>query len=243
MSDVLLPIQSGNLPPNYCFTGWQKLLVDFAAVMFAKISGQSYYNVGATKPAVQFQAYPWLNTTDGRWYQFSGQWISPHPWQYATSLGLRLEWEGTEADLKLFDGGDAGALSSVSGPMWEIDHNYDGRSSMGPGTIPTSNPSKVLAVTEDFGEGAHQMTIEEVGPHIHPLQTEASITNAGGTIDVVNTGVGGPGLQIGLTGVATNVLEVLANTYATTQQNMPVIHPVRGCYKIRRTTRIYYAVP
>ena len=237
MSDVSLPITPGNLPPNYCFTSWQKLAVDLAAIFFAKLTGQAFYNVGATKPDVQFNSYPWLNTSDGRWYTFSGEWISKHPWQQATSAGLRLEWEGIEADLGLFDGGDADPASDRSGPMWEIDHAYDGRSSMGVGAVPSSTPAKNLALSEDYGTGTHLQIATEVAPHTHVLTINGQALG----------GTGQPPKVVVDDDVAVSATDANGGTAEQnnvgTQTEIPLVHPVRGCYKIKRSARIYYRVP
>lgn len=143
--------------------------MDFAAVLFAKISGQSFYNIGPNKPDPQFNSFPWFNTTVGRWYTFQGQWIAPHPLQYAQSIGLRWDWAGSESSVWSLDGGDGtdptvNPPGSSSGAMWVVDHDFDGRFGVGPGIVPNSNPVATIAVggiSDDqgnSGEYAHILT-------------------------------------------------------------------------------------
>lgn len=194
-----------------------------------------------TEPGVDDRDKAWgllapggINT--GFIFTYSGDWLLLH--EYDASGDVRMIWTGTLADISLFDGGTAAALTDRTGPMWERDTDFNGRSPMGVGAIPTSNPAKSLGEGEDYGEGAHLMTEEEVGPHDHPLAGDAAIQD-GRRINIVNTGAGGAGLLIGLTGPPATDLSVSDNTYVAGQQSMPVIHPVRGCYLIKRTSRIY----
>src|SRR5690242_20197534 len=109
MANVLLPILPGTLPEGSCFTNDQDRLVAFAAAMQAVLPGLAFYNYGSTKPSVANQQYPWLNTNDGRWYSFSGNWRSPNNY----SPFDRRWFAGTLTDLLTYDGGN-----STFGPMW-----------------------------------------------------------------------------------------------------------------------------
>src|SRR5688572_10156107 len=118
MPTILLPILAGSLPPGICLTGpdaEQNRMVAFAENMEAQLeAGQSFYNFGDTKPAVEFNAYPWLRTIDMRWYYYSGGWISPVNYD----ANDRRWYAGTLVQLQTYDGGDLGAPSDRSGPMW-----------------------------------------------------------------------------------------------------------------------------
>jgi hypothetical protein len=47
--------------------------------------------------------------------------------------------------------------------------------------------------------------------------------------------------MLGLTGLAQPTdISIIANTYVTSQQEMLMVHPVRGMSCIKRTGRIYY---
>ena len=224
MSSILLPIQPGTLPPNYCPPNWQQALNDFAENMNAILAaGMAFYNYGNTVPDPAYNAYPWLRTTDMRWYRFSGKWKSPNPEQ---SPYARRLFAGSTTDLQTYDGGDTGAQSTESGPMWEVDTDFAGYSPMGPGAIPNSNPAKTLAQGEAYGEGAHTMTQQELAAHRH---------------ETTLSGGGNDGSALVWTAVTPNSVEL---TYPSTtvgeSEPMPVIHPVRGIYVIKRTIREVY---
>lgn len=170
------------------------------------------------------------------WHLSLAAWVAAHyrqPGQHT--------WEEFAAagDIDAYDGGAAGAVTATSGPFWAIDTAYDGRSPMSPGVIAASNPAKTLGYGEDFGEGAHAMTAQEVAAHTHPLTGDAQIVN-GDNLKTVLTGSGGAGLMVGLTGTAQPDISILNNKFTTTQQAMPVVHPVRGMSCIVRTARLFY---
>lgn len=239
MANVLLPIVPGNFPVGYCFPATpQEFLVDIAAHLQALLEGgMAFYNYGSTVPAPENQGYPWLRTTDMRWYRFDGNWISPNPETSAEVRRLFIGPESGAADgVWTYDGGDGSDPSAVvptdrTGAMWEVDHNFDGRSPMGPGNIPSANPATVLAVNTNAGEGAHVMSDQEVGPHSHLLPQGYEIDGLNATPKLcVDADTLTPTLQL-----STN-----NNTYTAGQQAMPIIHPVRGVFLLKRTARAYY---
>lgn len=244
---ILIDAQAGTLPEGFCPKGptaLQDLYNQFvASTQWSLAVGIRFFNYGDTEPTADFRGFPWVKTVGGfpdRIYDYaSGNWLSLHQIPAGPS-GFRCGWVGTPDELKIYDGGEVAVTSLYAGSFWEIDTDFEGRSPMGPGLIPGANPAKTLSVGENYGEGAHLQLPNELATHSHKLATEASITNADGSIMVVNTGAGGPGLQIGLTGPSTNPLTVQDNTYTAAQENMPVIHPVRGLHQIKRTIRKYY---
>lgn len=212
--------------------------MDFADHLQAVLeNGRAFYNYGDTKPAPEFQIYPWLNTSDMRWYRFEGQWITNHEY-----LPGRHTWEefAVESEIWSFDGGDGNdpttsPPTSTAGAMWMLDTAYNGRSPMSPGVIVGANPAKTLGYGENFGEGAHLQTVEEVGPHVHPINPS----------QIVASPSSGPsqGLLFGGTGDVLTPLTVAQNVYAAGQQAGNVTHPVRGMACIVRTNRIFRTVP
>ena len=239
-----LPIVAPTVPEGFCNTlgpDWVQQVINLMSQAVAVFDGVGTIVLDQEdQPSPEQRAFLWHEPSTGRiyhWDSTSGAWISPNPEE--ASGDARRWWSGDLTTLQTYDGGEIGAVGTNSGPMWEEDTAFAGRSPMGPGAIPTSNPAKTLAVNEDYGEGAHTQNAQEVGPHTHPLDSEASITD-GDNIKIVNTGGGGPGLMIGLTGSATDDLTVLANKYTTTQQAMSVLHPIRGLFCIKRTIRVNY---
>jgi len=132
MPNLLLPILPSQLPAGYCFTSWQATLNDFSAAQNALLPGSTFYNFGPDVPAPEFEAFPWLRSIDMRWYVFDGNWISPNP---ETSADVRRLFVGNPATIAAYDGGDSGAASDRSGPMWEIDPQFADFIPIGVGTI------------------------------------------------------------------------------------------------------------
>lgn len=237
-----------SLPVGFCITSAQQFasaIINGTVFTFASDIGNIAYNYGDTLPSAENRIFPWFRTVNGGypngWWTFQagvGAWLQEYPYP-AGPNGLRMDWEDTEAALLIYDGGENAPASLTAGPFWEVDHAYDGRSSMGPGVILNASPAKTLAMGEDYGSGATLQSPDQVGAHDHPLAADASIVTNGQTIKVVNTGSGGPGLLIGGSGPASTDLSVLANEYTADQEQMPIVHPVRGSFKVRRSIRQY----
>lgn len=245
MSNLLLPILPSNLDPNYCFTSWQKTLNDFANAMKAVLNGETFYNFGDTVPAPEFQAYPWLRTTDGRWYVYSGDWISPNP---ETSTEVLRIFTGTTASLATYDGGDNGTPSDRSGPMWEVATEMADNLPIGVGTT-------VAAVGGTAGSATAVLSMANMD-HWHGVGTDGApggndppimISRAWGVSpatftqrlqDSPGTGTWGDG---GLFSSGTmGSTGPLASS--TTPTAFSIIPPVVGVYFIRRTNRAFYKV-
>lgn len=223
MPTILLPLLPGSLPANACYNTEQDRLNAFAENLQAQLPGQAFYNYGDSTPAVENNAYPWLRTTDGLWYRFSGSWISPVGPQY--HVGVRQIWVGNAAALITYDGGDNDPPSDRSGPMWEIDNDFDGRSPMGQGAISGSDPAKNLANGENFGVGSNTIAGSNMPEHRHGMKF--SETTSGSTY---------PSIATGSTDDRQYFTEMAGNTTPTPLNN---VHPVRGVYIIKWTGRAY----
>lgn len=164
----------------------------------------------------------------GQFVYGNGQWVWPHEVPPVSST--RWLWVGDLVSLATFDGGTVGS-PPYAGAFWEEDTDFAGRSPMAPGNIPTAVPTKSLSVGENYGEGAHMQTVDEVGPHTHPIVPRDQLEDTGsGNLDGITSSGTGPSI---------GTLTAGQNEYTTTQQAMPIIHPVRGVYIIKRTARIY----
>lgn len=234
-----LPILPSSPPEGFCPANWDEVNLQLVGRAVAVLEGSGFTVItdSETVPSPENNGYLWRRPSTGLIYKYtSGAWVTPHP--EPPSGEARRLYVGTTVQLQTYDGGSIGAVGDAAGPMWEVDTDFDGRSPMGPGSIPDANPAKTLNVGEDYGEGAHTMTAQEVGPHTHPLnvsdlsQTPGAGTQAGLLFQAPGTGSGNP--------ASPSTLQVQTNEYTTTQQSMPIIHPVRGTYIIRRTARIFY---
>lgn len=222
---MLLPLLPGTLPPNACYDNEQERLVAFMGVSSAVIEGGlAFYNYGATLPTPENQGYPWFRTTDGKWYIYAGSWLSPVNYD----LGDRRWYAKTLAELVTYDGGDAGAPSVSSGPMWEEDTDFIGRSPMHPGAVFGSNPAKVLALGENYGVASHTNTMLEMPEHTH-----------GVNYSNIQAGTGYP--QTG-TGSSNDFQFNTDPAGVTAPSPFSVVHPVRGLYCIKWTGRQFWKV-
>lgn len=158
----------------------------------------------------------------GLWRYGGGIWHWPH--EVTTTSIERRFVEGDAAAVQLYDGGTAVAVGDATGPFWEIDANYAGRSPMGAGTIPDT--TTVLAVSANFGSGQHTMTLAELVSHTHVVSTPQRTR--------FKTDSGGPPLFGDLDPSAAYSLTSEA-TGSTTPFSM--VHPVRGGNWIKRTAR------
>jgi hypothetical protein len=237
--------------PTLASNCWTATPQEMINEVFDKTRGQLEGLTGviiqSTTPDIDDQDKAWFKTDgagrDQGYFIFgSGTWnrLNPEP-----ALGsARKLWIGSATDVWSYDGGD-GSDPSITiphdtvGAMWEVDHDFDGRILMGPGTIPDITPPATLQVSTNYGNGTHLLTDQELAPHTHDLSSDATIEDSG-EIKVVNSGGGAAGLLIGATGVATTNLSVDPNPFTTTQQEIPMIPPVRGIFVIKRTARTHY---
>lgn len=247
----VLPVQfSGpTFPDGYCPDSLQQFSNDLTAGLIAS-SPLTLDNIEISQTAPTDTTKLWFKI-DGslnpyfiaggmpifKWSPTSTAWVALHPLEEGTH---RWEEFADPSEIPLYEGGNNNPVSNTDGPFWELDANYNGRSPMSPGLIQNANPAKTLGYGENYGEGAELMDPEAVAPHTHPLAADSDIQNTDGSIKVVTTGSGGPGLQRGETAPEVNPLSVQNNEFTTDQQRMPVIHPVRGMCCIKRTGRLYY---
>lgn len=249
MGNILLPLIHDNLDPSFCFTTWPNFLNTLTPLLKAVQDGQTFFNFGDSVPAPEKQAYPWLRTTDGRWYVYSGAWLSPVNYD----ANDRRLYVGSLTDLLTYDGGSNATPSDRSGPMWVEDTDFRGRMPMGPGDIPDATPSTTtvhtLTVEEQYGGGAHTLTDAEgaTGQHIHAfgkyLNGAAGYNYPGNQTVPTYTGA----VVQGISGSTVNS-DTTANLYTlpagqtaggVTPTAMNIVPPVVGCYIIKPSGRLY----
>ncbi len=247
----------GELSLDYCFTTFQKLNVDmFSIAQVISLNGSTFYNIGPNEPDPDKRDFPWWNTNSGQWFYWNidvGLWVRPHP--VPASSQSRIMWIGTENDLQAYDGGDTNPAGDASGPMWSVDHDFDARFPVGPGTMPA--PASTVINPGDTG-GNNQVTlpVSALPPHQHivPVCSPNSNTSdpTAGQVSTVQYGIG-KGLGSG------NVVDDSAGTYArsfpltsSTSSDPPsasppdpidLLPPYRGIFFIKRTSRQFYSAP
>jgi len=244
-----LPLIPGSLPADYCPTSYQQMLNDFMAASYALWNDIFQGNIiSATQPGPEDRDKVWYKVDSNgdplgkyTWSARLGRWVWPHLSDAGGSE--RRIWTGSEANLWYYDGGDGGDPSTVgdcSGPMWLVDTDFGGRSPMGVGDISGSDPAKTIALGENFGEGSYALTQAEL--------PDISLVTSSNSDSDMRIGIGNGGPQGGYTAVyPADSPGVSWSSHADTHTNSigdgdahQNTHPVRGCYLIKRSARIYY---
>ena len=218
--------------PYLCFPSDPQIyandLLTLASVQFPGLTG---IIISDSQPSADDRDKLWIKTSAGaptgyQFVWFNGAWVWPNP--VAANSDERRLWVGTEASLVTYDGGDSGAAGNASGPMWAVDHLFDGRAPFGPGAVPGSTPALTLNVGDTGGEGSHALTADENGPHTHVTK----LPRDGAAPDTLES-----------TAIATHDQTVTlpwtseSSGLGTPHNNMP---PYYGCFVIKRTSRLYY---
>jgi len=264
-----IPLTPPSLPPGYCFSTWQQLVIDIFTGAFGTIPGSLGigFNYGADIPSVDDQSKPWIRTDVsggdlGTWTFGYGKWTKRHPIPAVSDI--REIWVGTLADLYLFDGGDGidptvTPPTPITGSFWEQDTAFAARTIVGVGTLPVSGT--ILAVGDQGGLDKVKLTLQEMFPHTHTPQAEEQtgkpqnkiwgsdgLGGGGGASTPGKVYPSGNGLAISAAAevpVNTTLANAGGDTSATppvdskAHENMP---PFRAVYLVKRTARVYYTI-
>ena len=239
-ADAPVNFTFAGLPEGYCFTTPQRFALDIVAQMTGYIPGE--YSViikSDTEPVAADRNKDWHkligDEPTGEIYSwYLGKWVRKNPFE--ASGDFRLWWEGTEANVWAFDGGDGTDPSAVpptaiTGAMWEVDHNYDFRFPLGAGTSPKPTTASVGGTG---GEEEHSLIVSELAPHTHDISTPAAATD-----DIPSTTVDGgtnPDPVVTVDFVTESAGGAGTPPVVVPHQNMP---PWRAGYWIMRTSRIF----
>lgn len=231
----------GSLPSGYCWPAApQTFYNDIIQLLTSYVTGQfSSFVFGADTPDPEYNDLPWIkvdaqNNLVGLYtYGQYGLWARAHPVPYSSDI--RMLWVGLEADLKTFDGGEDTPVTATTGPFWEVDHNFDFRFPLGPGT----SPDATVVAVGDTG-GVEDVTLTEAQM---PLHGHSTIVNTGGEDQSDATGglMVGPGSSVKAPFEGDPPTETAGEQVAgaggdESHTNMP---PYRGCFIIKRTAREY----
>ena len=260
MSDI--PINTGQLPNNFCPSTLQAMAEGFGAIYsITPSSGGGGITISANKPS----------STSDIWFQIDslgrfqrtflfgqGAWLSAHP----LIPGATVWWFSALPNFTTFDGGDANAPGSQSGPMWQ--QAKDSNSNLiqaqfviTPGTLPSG---AVLAIGNTGGEEKHILTVAEGAqdPN-HNHVSGRLVSNSGSSGDdgvffteTVSNTPSGMGQQINGQGGYNRVdISTLTGDWMRTGIIDPTPASVAGhnClppfvtgFLLQRTARLFYAV-
>lgn len=189
----VLPVTPGVLPPGFCPATYQDLLVGLSAAQSVTIPIGTNISVivQSAKPSADESngSFIWARLDDvgrfiGLYWFAQGAWLSPHP----IAPGLTQWWFNTLPTFTTFDGGDANALSAISGPMWQQAKTPNGtviaaQFPIAAGTLPAppAGTGLVLNPGDTGGEQLHVLSAAEGG--FNPTHTHVTgrwKTNTGG---------------------------------------------------------------
>jgi hypothetical protein len=232
---MILPVIAGQLPSGFCPTSQQDMLNEFSAhqsVNFSPAAGAISVVVSSTKPTDQTVLWMRLDQfgRPERVYWFaSGAWLSVHP----LVPGLTQWWFDVLPNFTTFDGGDALALSPISGQMWQQAKNSDGvviaaKFPISAGTLPSGT---VLAQGATGGEELHVLTESEL-PILHLYPNPF----AGADFPVGGGSLSGGGLPVGQIKAYPTQTDVGGGLGHNNLPNFVV------GYLLQRTTRQFYAI-
>jgi len=231
---TLITLTPPSLPVGYCPTNYQQLANDVISgtqATFNSSIGNSFFNFGASVPALNNQVYPWLDE-NGNWWVFqSGYWLRQHP--IAAGSAERRIYIGTTTDLQTYDGGNTNAPSNWSGPMWEVDTLFEARFPVGAGTFAASGVVSVNGTTTSTavaGEDKHTLVTSEMPKHSHTMTWDSQDTAGGNQLKT---------LYLGPDANAFNDIVKSSGDAGgdAAHNNLP---PFYGVYFIKRTARVYY---
>jgi len=232
---TLITLTAPSLPANYCPASYQKLANDIIGgtqATFNSTIGNSFFNFGPTYPAINNRIFPWLDQ-DGNWWIYDQSlWLRKNI--VAASGYDRRIFVGTTTDLLSYDGGDGTATATnTTGPMWEVDTEFEARFPVGVGAFVASGAVAVMGKTTStaiVGEDKHTLTVPEMPKHTHSMTWDSNDTSGG---DQLNTLYYGPEANI-----PNNMIKDTGSTGGdVAHNNLP---PFYGVYFIKRTSRVYY---
>jgi hypothetical protein len=220
------------LPPDFCAGSPQEFADAIAAAMRVTLpSTSSTVNTGSNTPTDRNS--PWVRygsndaaKPDGVWFFSGGYWCLAHPIAPASPLFCFVYIQRDV--VPTYDGGTDGAVTSYSGPMWQIATEMNGRVPVGADGVSGSR-FEISGVSG--GEEKVALNVAQLPQHSHTLtfdmykedgNNENHVANAGGSFE--NTHFSGATSSIG------------GNE---SHENMP---PYRtGCW-LKRTARKYYTI-
>lgn len=225
-------ISTSSVPVGFCFVDFQTSWPQLVGLLSGTADVSVNLHIGEAAPADLTKA--WLKTISGvpdRLYYFaSGVWLAKHPIPVGFTM---LAPAGTApADIDTLDGGEAGAVTAFTGPMWEEDTDFAAMFPIGPGTFPSGT---ALTEGDTGGEETHALTTAELAPHSHVVLAAQSNTAGGSDVqrlrpesteadsDVNTANTGGDPVTPGLNGKPHNT-----------------VPPFRVRYFLKRTARTHY---
>lgn len=236
--DALLTVNPATLPEGTCYQTEQERLEGFAENLQVTLPGNySTVNVGSDVPAADDRDKPWIRTNvdgspDGVYHYFDGSWKRKHP----DGPGRINLWLGTAAAVETLDGGEAGAVTTESGPFWEIVTEFAAKFPVGVGTFASGASAAATPVGTTGGED--RVTLET--KHLPEV-----LGQLGDSVDSiycnVNGGIGTSAPGAGGTHKGMQLADVIVGGTADPDKSHNNLPPFVAAYFIQRTGRLYFS--
>lgn len=228
---------------------WQSLI----SLLTVLIDDGYKINVGPGPIDPEDRIWPWLRLeADGRpdtvvggqlYHYVGGIWLATHP----MPVGAVMMYEGTEASITTFNGGESAAITDTAGPFWERVTQMNGKIPIGPGEITAGPPSVTITENENKGAYSTQLSDANIRHHRHWVAARQSTTSAPlPTSDeqIADDAGGNAQENYKLQGTGTIATKgrtsfVAGEDQSATNEAFPILPQVRGIWMIRRTARIY----
>jgi hypothetical protein len=229
MQTQVVQFSAASFPAGFCGSP-QEWFSLFTTLLSGSVL-TSAYNLGSDTPTPDNQDKPWFKTDAAgrpeRWYLYvDGAWIARHP----VAAGSIVMYEGAEASIPTFDGGEAGTVTATTGPMWEKVAQLDGKFPLGPGTLPMSGTA--VAVTNTGGAEKHALVESELPKIAIQSRQRTDLQDGGGSAALLNHATFGTQVTVDEFGGDSTGATVAHN-------NMP---PYYAVFFLRKTARTHYRV-
>jgi hypothetical protein len=223
-------IASSTIPVGFCSpfsnSDWQFLV----GLLYGEADVSVNVHIGEAPPTDLTKI--WFKTISGvpdRMYGFaSGVWLAKHA--FPTGFTVLAPAGTSLADINTLDGGEIGAVTPFTGPMWEEDTDFRAMFPIGPGTFPSGT---AINEGDTGGEEKHSLTVPEIPAHSHVLLVSQSETQGGDTVLRLRPNINeeqSDANSADTGGDPTTGIVVPHNT----------IPPYRARYFIKRTGRTHY---
>ena len=149
-------------------------------------------------------------------------------------------YKGTTTELETFDGGEAGAVGDWTGPMWEVDTDFQFKVPIGAGTNSVtydSNPATTLAVGNTGGVERVALAEDEL-PAVTVKFTDEQFGKWKAELNSGDDDEGLVGQLVGPAGAYEPESDPLGDGKSHTN-----MMPYRTVYFIKRTSRRGYFIP
>jgi len=219
-----------------CYSSWQAAINDAFdkgyALLLDTLKGVLVQD-GTPTPDQQTNQLWWQTIAGapgyGGYIFYNGLWVLRHP----MPPGAVIMWEGDITTLDTFDGGQAGAVTSTTGPFWEQVTEIAARFPIAPGTL----PSGAVVNNGDTGGAETQTITAAMLPDI--TLNASGLGRATASNEVADPG----GALLGIGSLPGTAYTGPVATLGGSGTPFDLAPPYYALWFIRRTDRLYRTAP